>query len=203
MACGIFPDQGSNLCPLHWQVDSLPLDHQGNPWFVFFKVEKLKHVSVSERKIWLIERGWVYSRKMMWLILWGSEKAGRVLKCLAMGLPQSAVKSEGSLGTGVWGEWQRSESRKEICGRISKLYWRSVSGREKLLSYLSDLSQQFSGKSEEDKQGFTWVLNNRERSQCYWHNGLWNSSYRRGDVMWKRTAKLEEVSLGAGVTTPM
>ena len=22
MACGIFPDQGLNLCPLHWQVDS-------------------------------------------------------------------------------------------------------------------------------------------------------------------------------------
>ena len=22
VACGIFPDQGSNLCPLHWQVDS-------------------------------------------------------------------------------------------------------------------------------------------------------------------------------------
>ena len=22
MACGIFPDQGSNLCPLHWQEDS-------------------------------------------------------------------------------------------------------------------------------------------------------------------------------------
>ena len=21
-ACGTFPDQGSNLCPLHWQVDS-------------------------------------------------------------------------------------------------------------------------------------------------------------------------------------
>ena len=26
---GIFPDQGSNLCPLHWQVDSYPLYHQG------------------------------------------------------------------------------------------------------------------------------------------------------------------------------
>ena len=24
-ACGIFPDPGSNLCLLHWQVDSLPL----------------------------------------------------------------------------------------------------------------------------------------------------------------------------------
>ena len=24
MACGIFQDQGSNLCLLHWQADSLP-----------------------------------------------------------------------------------------------------------------------------------------------------------------------------------
>ena len=31
-ACGIFPDQGSNLCPLHWQADSQPLRHQGSPW---------------------------------------------------------------------------------------------------------------------------------------------------------------------------
>ena len=30
-ACGIFLDQGSNLCPLHWQADSYPLDHQGSP----------------------------------------------------------------------------------------------------------------------------------------------------------------------------
>ena len=28
--CGA--SQGSNLCPLHWQVDSYPLYHQGNPW---------------------------------------------------------------------------------------------------------------------------------------------------------------------------
>ena len=27
-ACGIFPDQGLNLCLLHWQADSLPLSHQ-------------------------------------------------------------------------------------------------------------------------------------------------------------------------------
>ena len=30
-ACGTFPDHGWNLCPLHSQVDSKPLDHQGNP----------------------------------------------------------------------------------------------------------------------------------------------------------------------------
>ena len=30
-ACGIFPDQGSNPCPLHWQADSQPLSHEGSP----------------------------------------------------------------------------------------------------------------------------------------------------------------------------
>ena len=34
-ACGILLDQGSNLCPLHWQVDSQPLYHQGSPFLVF------------------------------------------------------------------------------------------------------------------------------------------------------------------------
>ena len=28
--CGIFPDQGSNPCPLYWQADSQPLRHQGS-----------------------------------------------------------------------------------------------------------------------------------------------------------------------------
>ena len=32
---GIFQDQGSNLCPLHRQVCSEPLDHQGSPGFSF------------------------------------------------------------------------------------------------------------------------------------------------------------------------
>ena len=34
-ARGIFPDQGSNPCPLHWQVDSQPLRHQGSPQDAF------------------------------------------------------------------------------------------------------------------------------------------------------------------------
>ena len=36
-ACAIFPDQGSNPCPLHWQADSQPLRHQGSPWVLIFK----------------------------------------------------------------------------------------------------------------------------------------------------------------------
>ena len=30
-ACGLFLDQGTNPRPLHWQVDSYPLHHQGSP----------------------------------------------------------------------------------------------------------------------------------------------------------------------------
>ena len=32
---GVFSEQGSNLCPLHFQVDSQPLDDQGSPIFKF------------------------------------------------------------------------------------------------------------------------------------------------------------------------
>ena len=32
LACGIVLDLGLNLCPLHWQKDSLLLSHQGSPW---------------------------------------------------------------------------------------------------------------------------------------------------------------------------
>ena len=34
-ACGIFPDQGPNPRPLHWQADSQPLRHQGSPIYSF------------------------------------------------------------------------------------------------------------------------------------------------------------------------
>ena len=36
-ACGIFPDQGSNPCPLHWQADSQPPRHQGSPLLILFR----------------------------------------------------------------------------------------------------------------------------------------------------------------------
>ena len=36
VACGIFPDQGSNPSPPHWQADSQPLRHQGSPICSFF-----------------------------------------------------------------------------------------------------------------------------------------------------------------------
>ena len=38
VACGIFPDQGSNLCLLHWQADSLPPNHQESPGERYFEM---------------------------------------------------------------------------------------------------------------------------------------------------------------------
>ena len=36
--CGLFLDQGSNLCPLHRQVDFSQLDHQGSPAYNILKL---------------------------------------------------------------------------------------------------------------------------------------------------------------------
>ena len=37
----IFPDQGLNPCPLHWQADSQPLRHQGSPFIPFLGMNAL------------------------------------------------------------------------------------------------------------------------------------------------------------------
>ena len=47
-ACGIFPDQGSNSHLLHWQADSLPLNHQGSPTHWYLKSVLFKfHIPVN------------------------------------------------------------------------------------------------------------------------------------------------------------
>ena len=55
-ACGIFPDQGSNPCLLHWQVDSLPLNHQGSPGKVFLRRERERAECLKTSKRILIYR---------------------------------------------------------------------------------------------------------------------------------------------------
>ena len=42
---GIFPTQGSNPCLLHWQADSLPLNHQGSPPPLFYVVLKIQQLA--------------------------------------------------------------------------------------------------------------------------------------------------------------
>ena len=49
MACGILPGQGLNPCPLHWQVNSQPLYHQGSP------IERsLNHKCTGPQKLYIL-----------------------------------------------------------------------------------------------------------------------------------------------------
>ena len=50
VACGIFPDQGSNPCPLHRQADSQPLRHQGSPsTIIVLQLSSLKYGMLLQR----------------------------------------------------------------------------------------------------------------------------------------------------------
>ncbi|XP_059992933.1 nuclear RNA export factor 3-like [Lagenorhynchus albirostris] len=55
VACGIFPDRGTNPCPLHRQADSQPLRHQGSPKISIFDLtvylcENIDQVNTLQRK---------------------------------------------------------------------------------------------------------------------------------------------------------
>ena len=66
VACGIFPDQGSSLCLLHWQEDSLPLSHQRRPVLflsiyliicllficLFLPPQPSAHLTVAHTTVW-------------------------------------------------------------------------------------------------------------------------------------------------------
>ena len=50
--CGILLDQGSNLHPLHWQVDSYPLCHQGRPSAFLISILGLYFYLTSSSDLW-------------------------------------------------------------------------------------------------------------------------------------------------------
>ena len=47
-ACGTFPDQSSNPCPLHWQADSQPLHHQGSPVISFIHISVYMSTPIAQ-----------------------------------------------------------------------------------------------------------------------------------------------------------
>ena len=60
-ACGIFPDQGSNPCPLHWQADSQPLRHQGSPAALFKIAKTWKQPKCPSTEEWIKKRWYIYT----------------------------------------------------------------------------------------------------------------------------------------------
>ena len=57
VACGIFSDQGSNPCFLHWQMESLPLSHRRSPSLILLKSDNHLRQSVSILTLWTLEAG--------------------------------------------------------------------------------------------------------------------------------------------------
>ena len=55
-AWGIFPDQGSNPCSLHWQADSQPLRHQGSPGVNFNNHQIKSKTSFAKWEKWNPEK---------------------------------------------------------------------------------------------------------------------------------------------------
>ena len=75
-ACGIFPDQGSNPCPLHWQADSQPLRHQGSPHYYFYSLFELEfrrvpHVVISQYACTPLKIYLMYSFHLFYPLFWG------------------------------------------------------------------------------------------------------------------------------------
>ena len=44
--CGIFPDYESNLCLMHWQVDSLPLSYEFSSLSHSLLIQKMGTVAI-------------------------------------------------------------------------------------------------------------------------------------------------------------
>ena len=68
MACGIFPDQGLNLCLL--QVDSLPLSHQGSPYRCINCLKYSLSPSAMSIPIWKVYFPILWHQTCQCLLLW-------------------------------------------------------------------------------------------------------------------------------------
>ena len=77
-AHGIFPDQGSNPCPVHWQADSQPLRHQGSPICRLLK----KYLFSNYLFIYLFWLHWVFlAAHGIFVAAWGLIWGMRTLSC--------------------------------------------------------------------------------------------------------------------------
>ena len=58
VACGIFLDQGSNLCLLHCHTDSFTTELPGNPWFISYMLLLWNLFSASDDS-WSYQHQWI------------------------------------------------------------------------------------------------------------------------------------------------
>ena len=96
---GVYMDQGSILCLLHWQVDSLPLSHQGSPgkflhWAVHLESKTFKNACVRNSLV-------VQCLGLQAFTAWGSAP-GRITKIPKAVWCSQKKKKTIFLGTTPW-----------------------------------------------------------------------------------------------------
>ena len=87
-ACGIFPDQGSNPCPLCWQANSQPLRHQGSPLELFFNQLLRYNLHTMKLPVLCIQFFLIY---FIFGCVWSSSLCVGFLSCGEQGLLFVAV----------------------------------------------------------------------------------------------------------------
>ena len=55
--CGIFSDQGSNPCPLHWQADSSPLDTKETHDVIYAQENFMEAIHANKSSSWNSSEG--------------------------------------------------------------------------------------------------------------------------------------------------
>ena len=112
--CGIFPDQGSNLCLLHWQADSYPQYHQRSPRqplsaLIFLPKRQLSLSDGPEASGGCLGmHGW---ESHLQEVVWPHEKAPPA--------PKSAFTKEA--GTGTWFPTGTLQRALEVKGNLKAL----------------------------------------------------------------------------------
>ena len=96
-ACGIFPDQGSNPCPLHQQADSQPLRHQGGPTpLVFYVLEVICTLVTMSLSALLLRGRRATKHELLWAAEYEEERAllrALVTRCGNRGVCRPASRS--------------------------------------------------------------------------------------------------------------
>ena len=146
-ACGIFPDQGSNPCALHWQADSQPLRHQGSPGTWLYATrgqERRSHMGRgaewgARARTWCSKNLCASSYVTQWVTARFkrvSERAYSYLLCKEFKPYMAKTWDLPSLVTKVWRNWAGSMgSASQRCAKVFPEGW-TISDALELGAYL-------------------------------------------------------------------
>ena len=192
VACGIFPDQGSNPCPLYWQVDSQPLHHQGSPLII--SLFRTRVLPWGSKPLALFTR---IGLKKHWQLVTECDQSGSLLgqwgllenipttskRQLNDGLSMKIINKQSIIGIEknfIWAEW-RTIAWETACW----ITLRSCSGEAWFSAQFYILSEQrTSNRSQIHSFKVSKKPDQHVHSESVWPWHLGRESYRQKSEHW-------------------